>query len=81
MKIYINVLLGLILVGFGWGQNCNRPCGPCILPTCNYDGKCYYEGTSACGLENEKCRRRMNSLPPFIRSDAGFCEDGVNLCN
>lgn len=51
-----------MLVGIAWGENCNKPCGKCILPTCNYDGKCYFEGTSACALENEKCRRKKNNL-------------------
>jgi len=51
-----------MLIGIAWGENCNKPCGKCILPTCNYDGKCYFEGTSACALENEKCRRKKNNL-------------------
>ncbi|XP_044316393.1 uncharacterized protein LOC108043999 [Drosophila rhopaloa] len=80
MKLYIIVNLVFMLVGFGWGLNCNKPCGPCILPTCNYDGKCYYEGVSACGLENEKCRRKQNKLPEFIKSDSGYCDEGVKMC-
>ncbi|XP_016923497.2 uncharacterized protein Sfp35C [Drosophila suzukii] len=69
-----------MLVGFGWGKNCKKTCGPCILPTCNFDGKCYFEGSSACVLENEKCRRKMKKLPQFIKTESGFCEEGVKKC-
>ncbi|XP_032569727.1 uncharacterized protein LOC116800193 [Drosophila sechellia] len=80
MKLYFLVILAFMLVGIGWGENCNKPCGKCILPTCNYDGKCYFEGTSACALENEKCRRKKKNLEPFVKTVAGFCEMGVKMC-
>ncbi|XP_017056817.1 uncharacterized protein LOC108098437 [Drosophila ficusphila] len=80
MNLYITIVLVFMLIDFGYGQNCNKPCGPCILPTCNYDGKCYYEGTSTCALENEKCRRQKAKLPPFKKTESGFCEEGVTLC-
>ncbi|KAH8353669.1 hypothetical protein KR084_012615, partial [Drosophila pseudotakahashii] len=78
--IYFLQRSAVLLVGSGWGLNCKKKCGPCILPTCNYDGKCYFEGTSTCALENEKCRRKKYKLPKFIKSEAGFCEEGVKKC-
>ncbi|XP_050740933.1 U-Kazal-Dg21.2 isoform X2 [Drosophila biarmipes] len=80
MKLFMLSLLAFMLVGFVWAQKCKKKCGPCILPTCNFDGKCYFEGSSACALDNEKCRRKMKKLPPFIKTESGFCEEGVRKC-
>ncbi|KAH8283660.1 hypothetical protein KR018_011237, partial [Drosophila ironensis] len=55
--------LASILLDSGWANKCLiKKCGPCILPTCNFDGKCFFEGTSTCMLENEKCRREKLKL-------------------
>ncbi|KRJ98691.1 uncharacterized protein LOC26534656 isoform X1 [Drosophila yakuba] len=80
MKWQFLVVLAYMLVGFGWGQNCKKPCGKCILPTCNFDGKCFFEGTSACALENENCRRKKKNLAKFVKTVSGFCESGVKMC-
>ncbi|XP_026834938.1 uncharacterized protein LOC113564111 [Drosophila erecta] len=80
MNLYFFVILAYLLVGFVWGQNCNKPCGKCILPTCNFDGKCFFEGSSACALENEICRRKKEKLAKFIRTVSGFCEPDVKMC-